>query len=161
MNFNFKNLDFAQSKKLLQFAIENRMIENLDIDSIHPLLALENASLLNLSEDQIDSIFDRSENKEEVIRISSITTDKMHKWCADMAISENDIKVIKLNAFNPELTLKKGIYTKIKPSNSDKKEIFKGIKISNSLKTNLFILPPSSGNRSNFNLSVASFMTFE
>ena len=35
---------------------------------------------------------DRSENKEEVIRISSITTDKMHKWCADMAISENDIK---------------------------------------------------------------------
>ena len=42
---------------------------------------------------------------------------------------ENDIKVIKLNAFNPELTLKKGIYTKIKPSNSDKKEIFQGIKI--------------------------------
>ena len=39
MNFNFKNLDFAQSKKLLQFAIEYRMIENLDIDSIHPLLA--------------------------------------------------------------------------------------------------------------------------
>tara|TARA_B100000123_G_scaffold141145_2_gene104273 strand:+ start:424 stop:1215 length:792 start_codon:yes stop_codon:yes gene_type:complete len=42
---------------------------------------------------------------------------------------ENDIKVIKLNTFNPELTLKKGIYTKIKPSNSDKKEIFQGIKI--------------------------------
>ena len=42
---------------------------------------------------------------------------------------ENDIKVIKLNAFNPELTLKKGIYTKIKPSNLDKKEIFQGIKI--------------------------------
>ena len=44
-------------------------------------------------------------------------------------LSENDIKVIKLNTFNPELTLKKGIYTKIKPSNSEKKEIFKGIKI--------------------------------
>ena len=44
-------------------------------------------------------------------------------------LSENDIKVIKLNTFNPELTLKKGIYTKIKPSNSDKKEIFQGIKI--------------------------------
>ena len=42
---------------------------------------------------------------------------------------ENDVKVIKLNTFNPELTLKKGIYTKIKPSNSDKKEIFQGIKI--------------------------------
>ena len=42
---------------------------------------------------------------------------------------ENDIKVIKLNTFNPELTLKKGIYTKIKPSNSDKKEILQGIKI--------------------------------
>ena len=44
-------------------------------------------------------------------------------------LSENDIKVIKLNTFNPELTLKKGIYTKIKPSNLDKKEIFQGIKI--------------------------------
>ena len=44
-------------------------------------------------------------------------------------LSENDIKVIKLNTFNPELTLKKGIYTKIKPSNSDRKEIFQGIKI--------------------------------
>ena len=44
-------------------------------------------------------------------------------------LSENDIKVIKLNTFNPELTLKKGIYTKIKPSNADKKEIFQGIKI--------------------------------
>ena len=42
---------------------------------------------------------------------------------------ENDIKVIKLNTFNPELTLKKGIYTKIKPSNVDKKEILQGIKI--------------------------------
>ena len=41
---------------------------------------------------------------------------------------ENDIKVIRLNTFNPELTLKKGSYTKIKPSKSDKKEIFKGIK---------------------------------
>ena len=44
-------------------------------------------------------------------------------------LSENNINVIKLNTFNPELTLKKGIYTKIKPSNLDKKEIFKGIKI--------------------------------
>ena len=42
---------------------------------------------------------------------------------------ENDIKVIRLNTFNPELTLKKGSYTKIKPSKSDKKEIFQGIKI--------------------------------
>ena len=42
---------------------------------------------------------------------------------------ENDIKVIKLNTFNPELTLKKGIYTKVKPSKKDIKEINKGIKI--------------------------------
>ncbi len=42
---------------------------------------------------------------------------------------ENNIKVIKLNSFNPELTLKKGIYTKIKPSKSEIKEIIKGIKI--------------------------------
>ncbi len=43
-------------------------------------------------------------------------------------LSENNINVIKLNTFNPELTLKKGIYTIIKPSNLDKKEIYKGIK---------------------------------
>ncbi len=43
-------------------------------------------------------------------------------------LSENKIKVIKLNTFNPELTLKKGIYTKIKPTLSEKKEIHTGIK---------------------------------
>ena len=41
---------------------------------------------------------------------------------------ENNIKVIKLNTFNPELTLKKGVYTKIKPTKQEKKEILKGIK---------------------------------
>tara|TARA_A100001011_G_scaffold93032_1_gene97761 strand:- start:347 stop:1138 length:792 start_codon:yes stop_codon:yes gene_type:complete len=44
-------------------------------------------------------------------------------------LSENKIKVIKLNTFNPELTLKKGIYTKIKPTLLEKEEIAKGIKI--------------------------------
>ncbi len=44
-------------------------------------------------------------------------------------LSENKIKVIKLNTFNPELTLKKGIYTKIKPTFLEKEEIAKGIKI--------------------------------
>tara|TARA_Y100000816_G_C26103118_1_gene585197 strand:- start:412 stop:1203 length:792 start_codon:yes stop_codon:yes gene_type:complete len=43
-------------------------------------------------------------------------------------LSENRIKVIKLNTFNPELTLKKGIYTKTKPTKLEKKEILKGIK---------------------------------
>ena len=43
-------------------------------------------------------------------------------------LSENKIKVIKLNTFNPELTLKKGIYTKIKPTLQEKEEIDKGIK---------------------------------
>ena len=43
-------------------------------------------------------------------------------------LSENKIRVIKLNTFNPELTLKKGIFTKIKPNNHDRKEILKGIK---------------------------------
>ena len=42
-------------------------------------------------------------------------------------LSENKIKVIKLNTFNPELTLKKGIYTKIKPTLLEKKEIYKGV----------------------------------
>ena len=37
-------------------------------------------------------------------------------------LSENKIKVIKLNTFNPELTLKKGFYTKLKPSKEEKKK---------------------------------------
>ena len=44
-------------------------------------------------------------------------------------LSENKIKVIKLNTFNPELTLKKGIYTRVKPTLSEKKEIYKGVNI--------------------------------
>ena len=44
-------------------------------------------------------------------------------------LSENKIKVIKLNTFNPELTLRKGIFTKIKPTLLEKKEILKGIQI--------------------------------
>ena len=43
-------------------------------------------------------------------------------------LSENKIKVIKLNTYNPELTIKKGIYTKLKPSNQEHKEILTGIK---------------------------------
>ena len=42
-------------------------------------------------------------------------------------LSENKIKVIKLNTYNPELTLKRGCYTKIKPSGSDLITIRKGI----------------------------------
>ncbi len=44
-------------------------------------------------------------------------------------LSENKIKVIKLNTFNPELTLKKGNYTKIRPTFFEKREIDKGVKI--------------------------------
>ena len=43
-------------------------------------------------------------------------------------LSENNIKVIRLNTYNPELTLKKGVYTRIKPSNEEKDQILKGIK---------------------------------
>ena len=43
-------------------------------------------------------------------------------------MSENKIKVIKLNTFNPELTLKKGVYTKIKPTLFEKEDINKGIR---------------------------------
>ena len=43
-------------------------------------------------------------------------------------LSDNKIKVIKLNTFNPELTLRKGVYTRIKPSQEEKKQILKGIK---------------------------------
>ena len=44
-------------------------------------------------------------------------------------LSENKIKVIKLNKYNPELTLKRGCYTKIKPSGSDLITIKRGIQI--------------------------------
>ncbi len=43
-------------------------------------------------------------------------------------LSEHKINVIKLNYFNPELTLTKGIYTKLKPSKFEILEIKKGIK---------------------------------
>ncbi len=44
-------------------------------------------------------------------------------------LSENKIKVIKLNTYNPELTLRKGCYTKLKPSDTDKSTIKKGMEI--------------------------------
>ena len=43
-------------------------------------------------------------------------------------LSENKVNVIKLNTFNPELTLKKGVYTKIKPNLSEREQIVKGIR---------------------------------
>ena len=46
-------------------------------------------------------------------------------------LSENKIKVIKLNTFNPELTLSKGCYTKSKPGPTDKLIMKKGIEILN------------------------------
>ena len=51
-------------------------------------------------------------------------------------LSENKIKVISLNRYNPELTLKKGCFTKLKPNMIDKLTIKKGIKILN--KSNSF-----------------------
>ena len=42
-------------------------------------------------------------------------------------LAEHKIKVIKLNFFNPELTISKGNYTKLKPSKSEIVEIKKGI----------------------------------
>ena len=51
-------------------------------------------------------------------------------------LSEQKIKVIKLNTYNPELTLKRGCYTKIKPSGSDLIIIRRGIQILN--KSNSF-----------------------
>ncbi len=48
-------------------------------------------------------------------------------------LSENKIRVIKLNNYNPELTLNKGCYTKLKPSIADKYIIKMGIQILNKL----------------------------
>ena len=48
-------------------------------------------------------------------------------------LNENKIKVIKSNFFNPELTLKRGIFTKIKPNKKDLINIKKGIKYLNNL----------------------------
>ena len=46
---------------------------------------------------------------------------------------EHKIKVIKLNFFNPELTLSKGTYTKIKPDKFEKLDIKNGIDFLNKL----------------------------
>ena len=46
-------------------------------------------------------------------------------------LQENKIKVLKLNKFNPELTLTSGNYTKIKPNKLDLIEIKKGINFLN------------------------------
>ncbi len=43
-------------------------------------------------------------------------------------LNENNIKVIKSNFFNPELTLKNGTYTKLKPTLNDLKEINLGLR---------------------------------
>ena len=48
-------------------------------------------------------------------------------------LSENKIKVIKSNFFNPELTLLKGNYSKIKPNKIDLINISKGVKSLNRL----------------------------
>ena len=48
-------------------------------------------------------------------------------------LAENNIKVIKSNFFNPELTLKKGIYTKSKPNKKDLDEIKTGVNSLNKL----------------------------
>ncbi len=48
-------------------------------------------------------------------------------------LAEHKIKVIKLNFFNPELTLKKGNYSFLKPSKYEILEIKKGIKYLNKL----------------------------
>jgi len=48
-------------------------------------------------------------------------------------LSEHKIKVITSNFFNPELTLLKGNYTKIKPNKTELIEIMKGINILNKL----------------------------
>lgn len=48
-------------------------------------------------------------------------------------LNENKINVIKLNYFNPELTLQKGTYTKLKPSINNMLEIKNGINYLNKL----------------------------
>ena len=48
-------------------------------------------------------------------------------------LKENKIKVIKSTFFNPELSLKKGNFSKIKPNNKDLINIRKGIKSLNNL----------------------------
>ena len=51
-------------------------------------------------------------------------------------LSENKVQVIRLNTYNPELTLNKGCYTKSKPNIRDKFVIKKGIQKLN--KSNAF-----------------------
>ena len=49
-------------------------------------------------------------------------------------LTQNKIKTEKSSIFNPELTLKKGNYSKIKPNNQDQSDIKKAIKTLSNLK---------------------------
>ena len=49
-------------------------------------------------------------------------------------LAQNKIKTENSLKFNPELTLKKGNYSKIKPNNNDQLDIKKGIKTLNNLR---------------------------
>ncbi len=49
-------------------------------------------------------------------------------------LAQNNIKTENSLKFNPELTLKKGNYSKIKPNNKDQSDIIRAIKILNNLK---------------------------
>ena len=56
-------------------------------------------------------------------------------------LAQNNVKTENSLKFNPELTLKKGNYSKIKPNNTDQLDIKKGIKILNNLREfSVFIL---------------------
>ena len=65
-----------------------------------------------------------------IIRASKIGDAAILKKIINI-FNKEKIKVISSTFFNPELSLAKGNYTKIKPNKSDKKEISKGIKTLN------------------------------
>ena len=65
-----------------------------------------------------------------IIRASKIGDAAILKELINI-LSENKIRVIKLNTYNPELTISKGCITKLKPSEEDEFIIKKGIQILN------------------------------
>ena len=68
----------------------------------------------------------------KIIKASKIGDAAILKAVIDI-FNKEKIKTINSLTFNPELSLSKGVYTKIKPNNKDKKDIKKAILILNKL----------------------------
>ena len=124
----FKNDKHSCSVSIGQFG---RILEILKKNICKKVLFAGNVSRPNLTKLKLDSkglyYFPR------IIRASKLGDAAILKEIIKI-LAQNKIKTENSLKFNPELTLNKGNYSKIKANNQDRLDIKKGIKILNSLK---------------------------